>query len=290
MTGTGDGRGAWELPRLDTVDSYVPPGIDVTKPHPARMYNYYLDGKDNFAADREAAEQVIAAAPSARPSARGNRVFLRRAVRYLAQRGVRQFLDIGTGIPTAGNTHEAAQQVAPEAHVVYADNDPIVLVHARALMRSAPEGRTTYVQADVREPKAILANPQVREVIDFDRPTAVLLVALLHFVRDEEDPAALVAELRDALAPGSYLVLTHTSADFDAERARSGAQVYNRATAPAVLRARAEILDMFDGLTLVEPGLVPLPEWDPDDDPDDGAYGEYDPALVWLYGGVARKD
>ncbi|MDI2127838.1 SAM-dependent methyltransferase [Yinghuangia seranimata] len=290
MSTTGEPRDIWQLPRLDEVDSYVPPGIDVTRPHPARMYNYYLGGKDNFAADREAAEQVIAAAPSARPSARGNRLFLRRAVRYLARRGVRQFLDVGTGIPTVGNTHEAAQELAPDARVVYADNDPIVLVHARALLRGTPEGRTSYVEADVRKPGTILAHPQVRGVIDFGKPVAVLLVALLHFVRDEEDPAALVAELRDALVPGSYLVLTHTSADFDAERARGGAQIYNRATAPAVLRERAEILHLFDGFDLVEPGLVPLPEWDPDDDPYDGAYGEYDESLVWLYGGVGRKN
>ncbi|WP_406277522.1 SAM-dependent methyltransferase [Embleya sp. NBC_00896] len=281
---------AWQLPQEDSVGNHVPPGIDVTRPHPARMYNYYLDGKDNFAADRDAAEQVIAAAPSARPSARGNRVFLRRAVRHLARHGIRQFLDIGTGIPTAGNTHEVAQDVAPDARVVYVDNDPIVLTHARALMRSSPQGRTAYVQADVRRPQSVLADPQVREVIDFDRPTAVLLVALLHFVRDEEDPRALVAELRDALAPGSYLVLSHTSADFDGERAHNGARVYNRATAPAVLRPRQEILSLFDGFRLVPPGLVPLPRWDPDDDPDDGSYGTFDESLVWLYGAVGRKD
>jgi len=284
-----ESREIWQLPHGDRIEEQVPAGIDVTRPHPARMYNYYLDGKDNFAADRLAAEQVIAAAPSARPSARGNRVFLRRAVRHLARQGIRQFLDIGTGIPTAGNTHEAAQEVAPEARVVYADNDPIVITHARALMSSSTQGSTTYVQADVRRPRSVLDDPQVRRVIDFEKPTAVLLVALLHFVRDEEDPRALVAEFRDALAPGSHLVLSHTSADFDAERAHNGAAVYNRATAPAVLRTREEILALFDGFDLVEPGLVPLPQWNPDDDPDDGSYGTFDERLVWLYGGVGRK-
>ncbi|NUU23946.1 MAG: hypothetical protein HOV68_20950, partial [Streptomycetaceae bacterium] len=227
---------AWQLPPQDKPGAggetsasgkSGEPGLDVTRPHPARIYNYLLDGTEHFAADREAAEQIIAASPGARPSARGNRVFLRRAVRYLVRRGVRQFLDIGTGIPTVGNSHEVAQELAPDARVVYADNYPIVLAldYAPSLMRSSVAGRTAYIQADVRDPKSILSDPQVRAVIDFDLPVAVLLVAVLHFVRDEEDPAALVAELRDALAPGSHVVVSHVSGDFDPERARTAAQV-----------------------------------------------------------------
>ncbi|MFI6583116.1 SAM-dependent methyltransferase [Embleya sp. NPDC050493] len=275
----------WRLPHGDEIGAVLPPEIDTSTPHPARMYDYYLGGKDNFAADRIAAEQVMAAAPGAADSARGNRAFLRRSVRLLAESGVRQFLDIGTGIPAAGNTHEIAQAVRPDARVAYLDNDPIVLVHARALMTGDERGRLTYIQGDLRDGGALARIPEVREVLDFDEPIALMLLAILHFVRDSDDPAAIVAELRDALPTGSYLVLSHASADFDPARANSGAQVYDRATAPVVLRSHAEVEQLFAGFELLAPGLVNLPRWRPDS----REAGEYDPDLVWLYGGVARK-
>jgi hypothetical protein len=180
------------------------------------MYNYYLGGKDNFAVDRETAEMGLRSLPSARVMARENRKFLARAVNYLAgEAGIRQFLDIGTGLPSASNTHDVAQRIAPESRVVYADNDPIVLAHARALLSSVPEGRTTYIQADLREPDKILADPVVRDTLDFDRPVALMLIAVLPFLADSDDPAGVVATLLAALPPGSYLAASHGTADFN---------------------------------------------------------------------------
>ncbi|MGH3264356.1 MAG: SAM-dependent methyltransferase, partial [Trebonia sp.] len=189
-----------------------PRGIDISMPHPARMYDYYLGGKDNFAIDRETAEAALKSWPTGPIAARENRGFLARAVRYLAgDVGIRQFLDIGTGLPSASNTHEVAQEVAPDSRVVYADNDPLVLAHARALLTSTPAGRTAYIEADLREPEKILANPAVRETLDFGRPVALMLVAILHFFTDEEDPGGIVTTLLAALPPGSYLVASSLS-------------------------------------------------------------------------------
>src|SRR6201996_1517920 len=185
----------------------LPTGIDTSRPHPARPYDYFLGGKNNFAADREVADKVLAGWPAIRVGVRENRKFLARVVRYLAgDAGIRQFLDIGTGLPTADNVHEVAQSVAPSARVVYADNDPLVLAHARALLTSSPEGRTAYIHADLRDPASILSDPAVQQVLDLGRPVALMLVAVLHFVPDEFEPARVLRTLTDALPSGSYVV------------------------------------------------------------------------------------
>ncbi|TDU04203.1 S-adenosyl methyltransferase [Streptomyces sp. 846.5] len=267
---------------------WVPPLIDTSVAHPARMYDYYLGGKDNFPADREAAERVLALGPQMRMFARANRAFLGRAVRFLAERGIDQFLDIGTGIPAAGNTHEVAQSVNPAASVVYVDNDPIVLAHARALMAGHGMGATTVIQADLRDPAEILAHPKVRAAIDFGRPVALMLVAVLHFVTDEEDPDALTKLLRDALPAGSYLVISHATADFVPAEARAQVDtvtdVYRqRATSPLILRTGERINDFFGDFALLDPGLVQVPFWRPESEVPE------DMAQVVFYGGVARK-
>jgi hypothetical protein len=194
---------------------FKPSDVDTSRPHTARMYDFYLNGKDNYAADRNAAREVLRVAPEIRDTALANRAFLGRAVRYLVRdAGIRQIIDIGTGIPAAGNVHEVAQQAAPDVRVAYVDNDPIVHVHADALLTGT--GITSIVLADLRDPEAILGHPQIRELIDFTDPVALLLIAILHFITDEEGPAGIVATLRDALAPGSYLALSHATGDFRA--------------------------------------------------------------------------
>ncbi|MCX5214126.1 SAM-dependent methyltransferase [Kitasatospora sp. NBC_00240] len=267
-----------------TAEDFRPPSdLRPDIPHPARIYNYFLGGKDHFPADREAAEKVLAFAPATPSAARANRAFLQRAVRYVAGEGITQFLDIGTGIPTAGNTHEIAQQVDPAVKVVYIDNDPIVLAHARALMAGPGHGATTVLQADLRDPKSILTDPRVREAIDLDRPVALMLVAVLHFVDDEQDPQGIVRTLLDALAPGSFLILSHATGDFDPpEHSVAGKAAYQKAAAQVSPRPHAEVLRLFDGLELLEPGLVALPKWRPED---------LESADAWTpgYGAVARK-
>ncbi|MFD9129513.1 SAM-dependent methyltransferase [Kitasatospora sp. NPDC059571] len=253
-------------------------------PHPARMYDYYLGGKDNFPADREAAERALAANPEFRSTARANRGFLQRAVRHVAGLGIDQFLDIGTGIPSAGNTHESAQAVLPHATVVYVDNDPIVLTHARALMAGTGLGRTAVLRADLRDPTAVLAAPEVAELLDLDRPVALVLGAVLHFLPDEDEPARVLRTLLDALAPGSHLILSHGTADFLPAEVRDRVTgVYDRATAPLVGRSRAEVRAFLDGLEILEPGVVTVPLWRPDAEPAAGA------DRVSMYGAVARR-
>ena len=259
--------------------------IDTSKPHPARMYNAYLGGNDNYPADRAAVRQILRDFPEVRPIALSNRAFLQRAVRFLAaEAGIRQFIDIGTGIPSAGNVHEVAGQAAPDTRVVYVDNDPIVHVHANALLTGT--GTTGIVLADLRDPAAILVSPQLREVIDFTRPVALLLVAILHFIKDEEDPAGIVATLRDTLPPGSYLVLTHGTQDFHppggADTAAAG---YKSATAPLVLRTHEQVSAFFNGFDLLEPGLVQAPLWHPDG----RRPRPRDLEKIGIYAGVGRK-
>ena len=250
--------------------------------HPARIYDYYLGGKDNFRADRETAELALAATPSVRDMARQNRAFLQRAVRYLAREaGIRQFLDIGTGLPTQSNVHEIAQSIAPDTRVVYVDNDPIVLTHSRALL-DAP--RTTVVLGDLREPAAILEHPDVHELIDFDRPMAVLLVAVLHFIKDADDPGEITAKLRKAMAPGSHLVISHGTTDVRQARPEVADKVvraYQRSTAPVTLRSRQEIEGFFGDFELVEPGLEQVQWWRPD--------GPVPTVSGGIFGGVGRK-
>ena len=258
--------------------------IDTTTPHPARMYDALLGGKDNYAADRQAVRQLLKAAPEARDSARANRAFLRRAVRFLAgQAGIRQIIDVGTGIPAAGNVHEVAAQVAPGTRVAYVDNDPIVHVHANALL--AGSGTTSIILADLREPEAILAHPKVRALIDFAQPVALLLVAIVHFLTDREDPARILAVFCEALPAGSYLALSHATADFRPAAARQAAAVYDQATSPVTLRTRAQVTALFDGWDLVEPGLAQVPLWRPDGRPP----RQKELERAWVYGGVARK-
>jgi hypothetical protein len=241
----------------------APVGVDVTTPNVARMYDYALGGKDNFAVDRAAAEQMFAAAPEVgrRPMLE-NRSFLNRSVRFLAEAGIRQFLDVGAGLPTQGNVHEIAQAAAPDARVVYVDYDPVVVAHGRALL--ANNDTVTVVQADARRPDEILDHPDVRELIDFDAPVAVLLVAILHFVTDADDPIAIVTRLRDALAPGSYLVISHVTEESHGGAIAKGKEVYKGATAAVAPRTRADILRLFEGFDFVEPGLVWVPQWRPD--------------------------
>ncbi|MFF2661992.1 SAM-dependent methyltransferase [Kitasatospora sp. NPDC058032] len=244
----------------------------------------YLGGKDNFPADREAAERALSANPEFRSTARANRGFLTRAVRCVAGLGIDQFLDIGTGIPTAGNTHEIAQAVDPGVRVLYVDNDPIVLAHARALMGGSAVGRTTVIQADLRSPVELLADARAEKLLDLERPTGLVLAAVLHFVRDEEDPYALVRTLLDALAPGSHLILSHGTADFLPAEVRDRVTgVYSKATAPLVGRTRDQVRAFLDGLEVLDPGVVTVPLWRPDGALPSGA------DRVSMYGAVARK-
>ncbi|MEV5753789.1 SAM-dependent methyltransferase [Actinoallomurus sp. NPDC052308] len=261
------------------------PGLDTSVPHTARMYDYLLGGKDNFAVDRAAVKKVLEAMPDMPQSIRLSRLFLRRAVRYAVRRGVTQFLDIGTGIPTAGNVHEVAHELAPDARIAYVDHDPIVLTHARALLSGEHRDRVTIVLADLREPEKILATPEIRDVIDFDRPVALMLVSVLHFVRDDEDPYGLVKRLWAGLAPGSMLILTHASLDPDPETGLAASAGWANASSTMNMRTYDEILRFFDGLDLVEPGLAAT--WNPDGEP--AEILERAVRNIWGYGGVAVK-
>ncbi|WP_433219218.1 SAM-dependent methyltransferase [Dactylosporangium sp. CS-047395] len=239
--------------------------IDTTTAHPARRYNYWLGGKDNFAADRESGEQIARVYPAIRTTALENRYFLQRAVQYLAgEANIRQFLDIGTGIPTANNTHEVAQGIAPDSRIVYVDNDPIVLTHARALLTSTPEGATAYIDADLRDPAGILADESLRKTIDVQQPVALMLIAIVHFLFDEHKPYELVRSLIDALPSGSYVVMTHGTADLNDPAARDYAMAEIRAgrlKVDAMPRSKDEIAQFFTGLEILEPGIVPVTAW-----------------------------
>jgi S-adenosyl methyltransferase len=238
--------------------------LDTSVAHPARVYDYWLGGKDNFEVDREAARQAIDAFPGVVEGVRANRAFLGRAVRYLAgQAVIRQFLDIGTGLPTADNTHEVAQATAPECRVVYVDNDPIVLTHARALLTSTGSGPTAYIDADIRNTGKIL-NAAAR-TLDFDQPVAVILLGILQLIPDSDNPHAIVTRLVEAIPSGSYLVISHPTGEIDTEAMTEMARRLNERSAPAqmTLRTHAEISRFFDGLRTVEPGLVPVNRWRP---------------------------
>ena len=259
-----------------------PAEIDTSVAHPARVYDYWLGGKDNFAADREAGDRVLAATPGLRERVRANRAFLVRAVRYLAgEAGIRQFLDIGTGIPSANNTHEVAQQAAPDSRIVYVDNDPIVLTHARALLAGGPEGSIQYIDGDVRDVASITG--AAARTLDFTRPTALLLLGILHLIQDAEGPHELVARLMDALPSGSYLVISHPASDIHPGQAEAQRRYNERVSTPQTLRTRAEVSRFFEGQDLVPPGLVYVHTWRPG--PDDIV----PPDSVSAYGGVARK-
>ena len=270
-----------EGPDRTAVRQGEPPKLDTSVAHIARVYDYWLGGKDNFAADRAAGDAALQAYPGLASSVRANRMFLARAVRYLAgEAEIRQFLDIGTGIPTASNTHEVAQGEAPTAKVVYVDNDPVVLTHARALLTSGPEGATAYVDADLRDTGRVLA--QAADTLDFSAPLAVMLVSVLHVIPDRDDPAGIVARLTGAAAAGSFLCISHPASDINPAAAEAASRYNALAGQPARLRDRAEVERLFDGLELVEPGVVPLPQWRPGSE-----FEARTPAAAW--GGVARK-
>jgi hypothetical protein len=250
------------------------------------MYDYYLGGKNHFAADRAAAAKVLQSTPHPGTFARENRAFLGRAVRYLTKEaGIRQFLDIGTGLPTANNVHEVAQAVIPSAHVVYVDNDPMVLAHARALLTSSPEGRTGYTHADLRDPAAILRDPVTRDVLDFSRPIALMLVAVLHFIPDEDKPTEAIAPLLDALPSGSYFAATHATTEHNPAEGAAVERAYREAGIPVQLRDSSDFARLaFSGLDLVPPGVEIVSEWRPE-----GTGPRPKPFEVNCYGGVARK-
>ena len=260
-------------------------GFDTTVAHPARRYDYWLDGKDNFAADRESGDKIAAAFPSIRMSVRENRAFLKRTISYLAgEAGIRQFLDIGTGLPTADNTHEVAQQIAPASRIVYVDNDPIVLTHARALLTSTREGATAYIDADVRDPARILGDPELHRTLDLSQPVGLVLLAIMHFIDDSEDPHATVARLVGALAPGSYLVMSHATYDPMPPEIVTRLKAAIAGTGEKGGPRDRELFErFFAGLELVEPGVVPIGDWRPTP-----GSRVPDPADVGVYGAVAR--
>lgn len=266
--------------------AWAPPGIDLSVPSVSRMYDYYLGGSHNFEVDRQAARKAMAAFPGLPKIMQANRAFMRRAVRFAVSEGVTQFLDIGSGIPTFGNVHQVAQDASEAARVVYVDNDPVAVAHSRAVL--ADNDRADIVAADFREPQAILTSEPVRRLLDLDRPVALLLVALLHFLEDSDEPHAALAELGDALAPGSLLVITHASTDSGprdtSERGEKVSQIYRDSGSKLVMRSSREVARFFDGFPLVEPGLVPMPTWRPD-----GPVDEEDPIVFNGYAGVGRK-
>lgn len=247
------------------------------------MYDYYLGGAHNFTVDRDAAAKVLEIYPKAPLVAQANRAFLRRAVRYLLDLGVRQFLDLGSGIPTVGNVHEVVETTAPGARVVYVDIDPIAAVHSESIL--AGRGDVGMVQADIRRPADVLDSPITRDLLDFTKPIGLLSVAVLHFVGRDDDPAGILARFRDALSPGSYLVLSHGTPEEHPEAAAASEKIYQKTRDPLTLRTRKQIGALFDGWQLVEPGLVWLPEWHPDW-PDE--VGE-DPSWTEILCAVARK-
>jgi hypothetical protein len=263
--------------------SALPYAIDTSKPHPARMYDYFLGGKDNYEVDQQAAEQFMKVAPEVREGVLANRRFMHRAVRHVVgECGIRQILDIGTGLPTEPNVHQIAHAIAPGTRIAYVDNDPIVSTHSMALLDD--DDRTSVVLGDLRDPRTVLDHPEVRRVIDFGRPVALLLVAVLHFVSDTEDPDGIVATLRDALPAGSCLVLSHATGDVHEDHREEAAAVYQRATASMNLRTHARILDFFGDFTLVDPGLVKVTHWRPEEFP------RHDAPPIGIYGAVARKE
>jgi hypothetical protein len=274
----GEGRAVMERP------DWAPTGVDMDRPSAARVYDYFLGGSHNFAVDREIARHIAAMTPDIGATMRANRAFLGRVVRFLVGAGISQFLDLGSGIPTVGNVHQVARNANPEARVVYVDNDPVAVAHSTALL--AGTDRTAVLRADARDPAAILAHDDVTRVLDLGRPTAVLLLGVLHFIPDADDPAGIVARLRDAVAPGSYLVLVNATDTDQPPEVIEAQKLSARTGTPIFLRPYERLLAQFDGLTLIEPGLVHLPLWRPDP-PSDGSDR---PERFGAFAGVGRKD
>ncbi|WP_371619022.1 SAM-dependent methyltransferase [Streptomyces sp. NBC_00454] len=277
--------------------AWAPPGIDISVPSVSRIYDYYLGGSHNFEVDRQAARRAMEFLPGLPKIMQANRAFMRRAVRYAVAQGVTQFLDIGSGIPTFGNVHEIAQAASPEARVVYVDHDPVAVAHSQAVL--AGTERTGVVAADLRKPQEILTAPEVGRVLDLSRPVALMLVAVLHFLEDSDEPYAAVAELRDALAPGSLLILTHASYEgipLPEEVAGGAVGVYRDIRNPLVMRGREQVARFFDGFEPVEPGLVAMPNWRPDAPEGlegleglEGGAADEDPFAFSGFAGVGRK-
>ncbi|WP_432136733.1 MULTISPECIES: SAM-dependent methyltransferase [unclassified Streptomyces] len=250
--------------------AWAPRSIDISVPSVSRIYDYFLGGSHNFEVDREAARKAMEFMPGLPKIMQANRAFTRRAVRYAAGQGITQFLDIGSGIPTFGNVHEVAQAASPSAHVVYVDHDPVAVAHSQAVL--AGNDAADVLAADLLKPQDILTSPQVERLIDLNRPVALLLVAVLHFVADDDDPHTAVARLRDALAPGSLLILTHASYEgipLPPGRAEGAVDVYKDIRNPLIMRSRDEVARFFEGYEMVEPGLVPMPHWRPETAPED---------------------
>ena len=265
---------------MEDSPGQTPSRFDPGIPHPARVYNVWLGGKDGLAADRKAAAEVAACRPQVVAGARANRAFLARSVRYLAgERGIRQFLDVGPGLPAPGNTHQVSQAIAPESKIVYVDNDPLVLAHARALLTSSREGSCEVVDADLRDPETIVK--EAARTLDFTQPTAVLLVAILHFLSDADDPQGIVATLAGALASGCFVAISHLTSDFAPEEVGAGVAAYNNLVPAGITtRSHAEVTDLLSGLALVPPGVVPVSEWRPDHAPVHGVSAD-------MYAGLA---
>jgi hypothetical protein len=266
--------------------AWAPDEIEIEQPSVARMYDYYLGGSHNFAADRQLAERATRAFPDVREFARANRAFLRRAVTFLADAGVNQFLDLGSGIPTVGNVHEVAQAADPNARTAYVDSDPVAYAHGSALLAGNPQAM--FLQADLRDSESVLTAPELTGFLDLSQPVAVLLFSVLPFVPEEDDPAGIVAAYRDATAPGSYLALSHGTADYRPEAANSIAHVYNQASHSMTPRSRAQILGLMTGYQLVEPGLIDIIRWRPEPNPlPDPLHGDVE--RYSMYAAVGRK-
>ncbi|MFB7595357.1 SAM-dependent methyltransferase [Streptomyces sp. NPDC056160] len=264
--------------------AWAPRSIDISVPSVARIYDYYLGGSHNFEIDREAARRAMEFMPGLPKIMQANRAFMRRAVRFALEEGITQFLDVGSGIPTFGNVHEVAQSARPGARVVYVDHDPVAVTHSQSVL--ADNDDADVVAADLRKPHEILASPQLQRLIDLNRPVALLLVAILHFVEDTDDPYTAVAELRDALAPGSLLILTHASYEgipLPPKRSEGAVDVYKGIRNPLIMRSRDEIARFFEGYDMVEPGLVPMARWRPQTAPEDE-----DPYAFSGFAGVGR--
>jgi SAM-dependent methyltransferase len=266
------------------LPDWAPPDLDMTRPSAARVYDYFLGGAHNFEVDRQLAEQVARITPNVGETMRANRAFLRRAVTFLVEQGIRQFLDIGSGIPTVGNVHEVAQAAAPDARVVYVDIDPVAVAHSRSILRG--NDNAAVLCADLRDPHGVLAEVHRLGLLDFDRPIAVLLAGILHFIPDSDNPAKLVEPLREALAPGSYVIISHATADGQPPELVESQKLSRRTSTEIRLRPKAEVEPYFEGLTLVEPGLVHISFWrhETDEEP------EKHPERAAAYAGVGRKD
>jgi hypothetical protein len=263
--------------------SWVPPNIDLDKPNAARIYDYFLGGGCNFAQDREFAEKFLELVPNVDKSFRANRAFLRRAVRFCVNAGIRQFLDIGSGIPTVGNVHEIAQAMAPESRIVYVDNEPIAVAHSEAILDG--NDNVAILQADLCDPDTVLSSESVRRLLDFDQPMALLMVAVLHFVPESSDPRSAITRYLRPMAPGSYFVVSHGTVDEFDDMPPGADKQYDRTTTPFISRTRRQVMDLMAGTELVEPGLVWTPQWRPESPEDVGDH----PELMGILAGVGRK-